>query len=173
MLALDLVRLEAGLILIEVDYTSAVHSHIPSQNYSPYELGLGRLVDLGSGDFVGRRALVAELAAGGPTRRLVGLDIDWPDIEALHAAQGLAPSAPPIVSRAPVPVFAGGRQVGRVTSTGWSPILKKMLGLASVGLAHAQVGTRLAMEWTVEARRGTVAATVVDLPFFDPPRKRA
>jgi aminomethyltransferase len=173
MLALDVVRLEAGLILIEVDYTSAVHSHIPGQNYSPYEIGLGRLVDLASGDFVGRRALVAELAAGGPARRLVGLEIDWPDIEALSAAQGLAPSAPPIVSRSPVPVFSAGRQVGRVTSTGWSPILKKMLGLGSVAFAHARSGTRLDMEWTVEARRGTVAARVVDLPFFDPARKRA
>ena len=173
MLALDVARLEAGLILIEADYTSAIHSHIPSQNYSPYEIGLGWLVDLAAGDFVGRRALVAEMAAGGPPRRLVGLDIAWPDIEALHAAQGLAPYAPPIVSRTPVPIFAGGRQVGRVTSMGWSPLLKKMLGLASVGLVHARTGTRLAMEWTVEARRGTVAATVVDLPFFDPPRKRA
>ncbi len=173
MLALDVVRLEAGLILIEVDYTSAVHSHIASQNYSPYEIGLGRLVDLAASDFIGRRALVAELAAGGPARRLVGLDIEWPEIEALHAAQGLAPSAPPIVSRTPVPVFAAGRQVGRVTSTGWSPILKKMLGLGSVAFAHARSGTRLDMEWTVEARRGTVTARVVDLPFFDPPRKRA
>ena len=173
MLALDVVRLEAGLVLIEVDYTSAVHSHIPGQNYSPYEIGLGRLVDLASGDFIGRRALVAEMAAGGPARRLVGLDIEWPDIEALYAAQGLAPSAPPIVSRSPVPVFAAGRQVGRVTSTGWSPILKKMLGLGSVAFAHARTGTRLDMEWTVEARRGTVAARVVDLPFFDPARKRA
>ena len=173
MLALDVARLEAGLILIDVDYTSAVHSHIPSQSYSPYEIGLGRLVDLDAGDFVGRRALLAEMAAGGPPRRLVGLDIDWPGIEALHAVQGLPPSAPSIVSRAAVPVFAEGRQVGRVTSTGWSPLLKKMLGLASVGAAHARPGARLAMEWTVEARRGTVAATVVDLPFFDPPRKRA
>jgi aminomethyltransferase len=103
----------------------------------------------------------------------VGLDIDWPEIEALHAAQGLPPAASSIVSRAAVPVFADGRQVGRVTSTGWSPLLKKMLGLASVGAAHARPGTRLAVEWTVEARRGTVTATVVDLPFFDPPRKRA
>jgi glycine cleavage system aminomethyltransferase T len=76
------------------------------------------------------------------------------------------------VSREAVPILAGGQQIGRVTSTGWSPILKKMLGLASVGFAHARPGTRLAMEWTVEARRGTVAARVVDLPFFDPPRKR-
>jgi len=76
------------------------------------------------------------------------------------------------VNRAPVPVFAAGRQVGRVTSTGWSPILKKMIALASVGVASSRPGTRLQVEWTVEAHRGTVGATVVCLPFFDPPRKR-
>jgi aminomethyltransferase len=173
MLALDVTRLEAGLVLIEVDYTSAVHSHIPAQNFSPYEIGLGKLVDLAKADFVGRRALVAEVAGGGPARRLVGLDVSWPDIEALYAAEGLAPYAPPTVSRAHVPLLAGGRPVGRVTSTGWSPILKKMIALASVGVAHARTGGRVQVEWTVEARRRLVSATVVDVPFFDPPRKRA
>jgi aminomethyltransferase len=173
MLALDVTRLEAGLVLIEVDYTSAVHSHIPAQNFSPYEIGLGRLVDLAKADFVGKRALMAEVAAGGPARRLVGLDISWTEIEALYAAEGLAPYAPPTVSRAHVPLLVGGRQVGRVTSTGWSPILKKMIALASVGTAHARTGARLQVEWTVEAKRRIVGATVVDLPFFDPPRKRA
>jgi len=173
MLALDAARLEAGLVLIEVDYTSAVHSHIPAQSFSPYEIGLGRLVDLGKADFVGRRALVAEIAAGGPRRRLVGLDVGWPAIEALYAAEGLAPYAPPTVSRTPVPVRAGGRQVGRATSTGWSPLLKKMIALASVAAASSAPGTRLEVEWTVEARRRYVPATVAALPFFDPPRRRA
>jgi aminomethyltransferase len=173
MLALDVTRLEAGLVLIEADYTSAVHSHIPTQNYSPYEIGMGRLVDLAKADFVGKRALIAEVAAGGPPRRLVGLDVSWPAIEALYAAEGLAPYAPPTVDRSAVPLFAGGRHAGRVTSTGWSPLLKKMLALASVGVAHARTGTRLEVEWTVEAKRHRVPATVVDLPFFDPPRKRA
>ncbi|HYN48329.1 MAG TPA: aminomethyltransferase family protein [Candidatus Nanopelagicales bacterium] len=173
MVALDVTRLEAGLVLIEVDYTSAVHSHIPAQNFSPYEIGLGKLVDLAKADYVGKRALVAEIAAGGPARRLVGLEIAWTEIEALYAAEGLAPYAPPTVSRAHVPLHAGGRQVGRVTSTGWSPLLKKMIGLASIGVAHARTGSRVQVEWTVEAQRKLVSATVVDLPFFDPPRKRA
>jgi aminomethyltransferase len=173
MVALDVTRLEAGLVLIEVDYTSAVHSHIPAQNFSPYEIGLGRLVDFAKADYVGKRALLAEVAAGGPARRLVGLDIAWTEIEALYAAEGLAPYAPPVVSRAHVPLHASGRQVGRVTSTGWSPLLKKMIALASVGVAEARTGARVQVEWTVEARRKLVSATVVDLPFFDPPRKRA
>jgi aminomethyltransferase len=173
MLALDVVRLEAGLILIEVDYTSARHAMNPEQNYSPGEIGLGRLVSFDKGDFVGRLALEREAAAGGPARRLVGLQLDWYDIEGLYDAQGLPPAISPSVDRSPVPVFAGGRQVGRATSHGWSPILKQAIALASVGPQFEPVGTRLTVEWTVEGRRGRVGATVVELPFLELARKRA
>ncbi len=173
MLALDVVRLEAGLILLEVDYTSARHAMNPEQNYSPGEIGLGRLVSFDKGDFVGRLALEREAAAGGPARRLVGLQLDWYDIEALYDAQGLPPAISPSVDRAPVPVFATGRQVGRATSHGWSPILKQAIALASVPPQYEAIGTPLAVEWTVEGRRGRVGATVVELPFLDLERKRA
>jgi len=172
MLALDVVRLEAGLILLEVDYTSARHAMNPEQNYSPFEIGLGRLVDFDKGDFVGRLALERERAAGGPSRRLVGLQLDWYDIEGLYSAQGLPPAISPVVDRSPVPVFAGGSQVGRVTSLGWSPILKQALALASVPPKHEATGSKLSVEWTVEGRRGRVGATVVATPFLDLPRKR-
>ena len=173
MLALDVVRLEAGLILLEVDYTSARHAMNPEQNYSPGEIGLGRLVTFDKGDFVGRLALEREAKAGGPARRLVGLQLDWYDIEGLYDAQGLPPAISPSVDRAPVPVFAGGRQVGRATSRGWSPILKQAIALASVPPQYEAIGTPLAVEWTVEGRRGRVGATVVELPFLDLERKRA
>ncbi|HEY3071902.1 MAG TPA: aminomethyltransferase family protein [Candidatus Limnocylindrales bacterium] len=175
MLALDVVRLEAGLILIEVDYTSSRHAMSSEQAYSPFEIGLGRLVDLAKpGNFVGRRALEREQAAGGPARRLVGLELDWPGIEALYAAHGLPPAAPMTVSRSPVPVFADSRRhIGRATSTGWSPILKKPIALASVPPAFERPGTRVGVEWTVEGRRGVVDALVTGLPFLDLPRKRA
>jgi aminomethyltransferase len=174
MLALDVVRVEAGLILLEVDYTSARHALISEQSYSPFELGvLGQLTNLDKADFVGKRALEAERASGGPTRRLVGLEIDWDRIESLFAEQDLPPVLSPHTSREHVPVYSGGRQVGRATSTTWSPVLKKAIALASVGKEHAADGTTLEMEWTVEARRGRALATVVPLPFFDPPRKRA
>ena len=174
MIALDVVRLEAGLILLEVDYTSARHAMNTDQAYSPGEIGLGRLVDFDKGDFVGRRALLEERRLGGPRRRLVGLEIDWPDIDAMYNAQGLPPSAPAMVDRSALPLYdSGGHQVGRITSHGWSPILKKPIALASVPPAYERPGTHLQAEWTVEARRGKVGATVVELPFLDLPRKRA
>ncbi|KRT63265.1 MAG: glycine cleavage T protein (aminomethyl transferase), aminomethyltransferase [Chloroflexi bacterium CSP1-4] len=174
MLALDVTRLEAGLILLEVDYTSARQAMNPEQNYSPFEIGLGRLVTFDKADFVGKRALEAERRRGGPGRRLVGLTLDWYGIEGLFAAQGLPPAVSPTVDRSAVPVFAPGRgQVGKATSRGWSPILKQAIALASVPPAYEKAGSQLEVEWTVEGRRGRVRATVVELPFLDLPRKRA
>ena len=173
MLALDIARLEAGLILLEVDYTSSRHALNPEQSYSPFEIGLGRLVAFDKGDYVGRRALLAELAAGGPARRLVGLLLDWYGIEGQFSAQGLPPAISPVVDRSPVPVYAEGRgPIGRVTSHGWSPILKQMIALASVPPAYERPGTQVQVEWSVEGRRGRVKAIVVELPFLDLARKR-
>ena len=173
-LALDVTRVEAGLILIEADYTSARHAVSDEQRYSPFEIGLGRFVDAGKpADFVGRRALERERASGGPARRLVGIEIDWEGIQGLFADHGLPPHVQAEASREPIPVYAGGKQVGKATSTTWSPTLKKMIALGSVGAAQAGTGTRLKTEWTVEGARSVVDAVVVDLPFFDPPRKRA
>ena len=174
MLALDMTRLEAGLILAEVDYTSAQHALIPAQNYSPFEIGLGRLVNLNkAAEFVGKRALVLESKRGGPARRLVGLAIDWPSLEPLYAAQGLSVGVASEPWREQIPIYGRGRQIGRATSGTWSPLLKQHIALASVESAYEPVGTSVALEWTVEGRRGRATAKVVPLPFFDPPRKRA
>jgi aminomethyltransferase len=171
MLALDVARIEAGLILIEVDYFSSKKALIESQKYSPQEIGLSKLVHLEKENFIGRSALLAEQKAGGPKRRLVGLEIDWTEVEKRYQDVGLAPQAPSIASRVAVPVYRGGEQVGKATSTTWSPILKKMIALASVAAEHAKPGTGLQMELTVEAVRHQVAAKVVGVPFFNPPRK--
>jgi aminomethyltransferase len=173
MLALDVVRLEAGLILIEVDFTSSRHALIPEQTYSPFEIGLGRLVNFNKPGFIGKGALEAERDKGGPARRLVGLDIEWAGVEALNASVGLPPSVPAEAWRQSVPLYSSGRRIGKATSGTWSPTLKSNVALGSVPRSHALEGTPLAIEWTVEARRGKVGATVVPLPFFDPPRKRA
>jgi len=171
--ALDVARVEAGLILIEADYTSARHAISAEREYSPFEIGLGRLVDFGKDSFVGKGALEAEQSAGGPPRRLVGLELDWNGIEGMFAAHDQPPAVSPVVHRDPVPLFHGRAQVGRATSIAWGPTIKKMVGLGSVPAALAAPGTPLFVEWTVEGRRGRVAAAVVDLPFLDLPRKRA
>jgi aminomethyltransferase len=171
--ALDAARVEAGLILIEAEYTSARHAISPEQNYSPFEIGLGRLVEFGkAATFTGKAALVAERATGGPDRRLVGLELDWDGIEGMFARHGLAPMISPFVDRAPVPVYREGRQIGRATSIGWGTTIKKMVGFGSVDKAHESIGTRVSVEYSVEGERGKVGATVVPLPFLDLQRKR-
>ena len=94
-------------------------------------------------------------------------------IEGLFDAQGLPPAISPFVDRSPTPVFADGRQVGKATSHGWSPILKQAIALAYVPARYERTGTRLQVEWSVEGRRGRVAASVVELPFLDLDRKRS
>ena len=172
MIALDIARIEAGLILIEVDYISSKKALIDSQKYSPFELGLGKLVDLRKENFVGREALAQE-AKNGSERALVGLEINWNEVEALYDKLKMAPQVPGTASRVAVPVYRGGRQVGKATSTTWSPTLKKMIALASVSRESSKPGTSLSMEMTVEAVRHTVSAKVVPLPFFNPVRKTA
>ena len=172
MIALDVARIEAGLLLIEVDYISSKKALIESQKYSPFEIGLGKLVDLKKENFVGREALVRE-AKTGAKRALVGLEINWNEVETLYDKWKMAPQVPSMASRVAVPVFRRGRQVGKATSTTWSPTLKKMIALASVSRESSTPGTILSMEMTVEAVRHTVSARVVSLPFFNPPRKTA
>jgi aminomethyltransferase len=172
--ALDICRLEASLILIEAEYTSARHAFAPELKYSPFEIGLGRLVKFDkAAEFTGKHALIAERDAGGPERRLVGLDLDWLAIESMYARHGLAPQISPLVQRAPVPVYREGIQVGRATSVGWGPTIKKMVGFGSVDKGLTTLGTRLSVEWTVEGERGKVGATVIPMPFLDLDRKRS
>jgi aminomethyltransferase len=170
MLALDVARIEAGLLLIEVDYISSKKALIPEQKYSPYELGFGKMVHLDKDNFVGKAALALQQKKG-VARQLVGLEMDWVEIEDRYEKFGLTPAAPAQASRVHVPVYLGIRQVGKATSTTWSPLLKKMIALASVETAHSRPGTKLQMEITIEAKRQKVTATVARLPFYNPERK--
>ena len=170
LLALDVTRIEAGLLLIDVDFFSARKALTNSQLYSPYEMGLDRLVDKDKGPFTGRAALAAERAHGS-RRRIVGLAVHWRDVEALYEAVGLPPLAQATASRVAVPVVAGSRQIGRMTSSTWSPVLKQMIGLATVEAGFSGIGTAVEVEHTVDAVRHLVGATVVPTPFFNPSRK--
>jgi aminomethyltransferase len=170
--ALDVARIEAGLIMLDVDYTSSKRAMIPSQRYTPFEIGLGKLVHLDKAPFIGQAALREE-AKRGPRRQLVGLDVDWTDVERLHEAVGLAPGIPAVASRVPVPVYREGVQVGRTTSSTWSPTLKKLIALAQVQSDCAGAGTQLDVELTVNHERKQARAKVSKLPFFNPARKTA
>ncbi|MEO5742059.1 MAG: aminomethyltransferase family protein [Vicinamibacterales bacterium] len=172
MLALDVARIEAGLLLIEVDFFSSRKALIPAQQYSPFEMGLGRLVNLDKGTFVGQSALRNEHARG-PARQIVGLTINWEEVEALYETVQLPPQVPATASRVAVPVYRDRAQIGKATSTTWSPVLKKMIALATVERGSAEAGSHVEMEVTVEAVRHRVSATVTPTPFFNPARKTA
>jgi aminomethyltransferase len=171
MLALDTARIEAGLMLLDVDYVSARRALIESQTSSPYEMDLAWTVDLSKPSFVGRRSLEEE-ARRGPQWRFVGVEIDWDSLERLYAEAGLATRVPQAAWRTSVPLYAAGEQVGYATSGAWSPVLKKYIALAHLRAEWAGIGSTLEMEITVEHRRCRAAARVVKKPFFDPERKR-
>jgi len=172
MLALDVARIEAGLLLIDIDFNSSKKALIEAQKYSPFEMGLGRLVNLDKNRFVGQQALIEEKKRG-PKREIIGLEIDWPEVEKLYEAVGLPPAVSAIASRVAVPVYRNGSQAGRATSTTWSPSLKKMIALATLEREFAKPGARVEIEVTVEAVRHRVPAIVAKTPFYNPKHKTA
>ena len=172
MLALDVSRVEAGLLLIDVDFFGAKKAMIDGQKYTPYEMGLGRLVSLQKARFIGQQALRDEQQRG-HARQVVGLEINWPEVEQIYERVGLPPAVAATASRVAVPLYRAGKQVGKATTTTWSPVLKKMIALGTVERPHYASGSKLQMEFTVESIRHKVTATVVPTPFFNPPRKMA
>ena len=174
MLALDVARIEAGLLLIEVDYFSSRHALIERQKSSPLELGLGWTVAADKERYNGKAALDAERLRG-PSWQFTGLTVDWDSLERLYADVGLPPRLPSQAWRTSVPVYeqGGRRQVGYATSGGWSPLLKRYMALAHLETSSAAPGTPVRMEITVEHRRKQATARVTPLPFFNPERKRA
>jgi aminomethyltransferase len=174
MLALDVARIEAGLLLIEVDYFSSRHALIEAQKSSPLELGLGWTVAPAKERYNGQAALEAERRRG-PAWQFTGLTVDWDSLQRLYAAVGLPPRLPTQAWRTSVPIYdqGGRRQVGYATSGGWSPLLKRYIALAHLESPSAAVGTDVRLEMTVEHHRKQATARVTALPFFNPERKRA
>jgi aminomethyltransferase len=170
--ALDIARIEAGLVMLDVDYHSAHRALIEDQKSSPFELNLAWTVSAEKGPFNGRRALRAERARGAAWR-FVGLNIEWTSLERLFGEYALPPQLPAIAWRTSTPVYRDGRQIGYATSGCWSPLLKRSLALAHLRTPHFEPGTPAQIEVTVEHRRERADAVVAALPFFDPERKRA
>ena len=172
MLALDVARIEAGLLLIDIDFNSSKKAIIEDQKYSPVEMGLGRLVNLDKQNFIGQRALVRD-SKHAPAKQIVGLEINWDEVERHYGVLGLPPAVSPIASRIAVPLFKNGKQIGKATSSTWSPVLKKMIALATINGEFNRIGTNVEIEITVEAVRHRVAARVVKTPFYSPKHKTA
>jgi aminomethyltransferase len=169
---MDVCRIEAGLIMLDVDYIPAPRAMTDAQASSPYELGLGWAVHLGKGNFVGKRALLEEKQRGSPLA-LVGLEIDHVAFMRAHERLGLTTPYPFIPWRAVTPIFQGREQVGYATCGTWSPTLKKLISLAQVAPAAAKPGTQLSIDMMVDRTREAFTATVAPIPFFNPERKRA
>lgn len=171
MVALDIARIEAGLLLIEIDYISSRKALVESQKSTPYDIGLGWTVNLEKGDFVGRRALIEKRDL--PEWQLVGLEVRWDSLEALFNRVDLAPRVAGRASRLAVPVYKAGRQIGQATSHTFSPILKKYIALATIETSQATVGSMVDLEFTIEYVHQNARAKIVNPPFFNPHRKRA
>jgi aminomethyltransferase len=169
---MDVARIEAGLVMLDVDYHSCHRAVIEDQTSTPYEINLGWTVADDKGPFNGRRALREEKARG-PAWGFAGLEVDWDSLEGLYRAHHLTPAISSVAWRASTPVHRDGRQVGYATSGCWSPLLKRALALAHLRAPHFAPGTRVSLEVTVEHQRKQADAVVRKLPFFDPERKRA
>ncbi len=173
--ALDIARIEAGLIMNGVDYYSALHALVEAQMSTPYELSLGWMVQLDRAPFVGQKALQKEKALGSKWAT-VGIDINWPDLEKCYERHGLPPHTEPGAWRKSIPIYDAmdwSKQIGYATSGTWSPTLKKNIALATLESNYATPGTEVRFEVTVEHRREKIRATVEKPQFFNPKRKRA
>ena len=139
-------RIEGGMLSYHADMDSRTN---------PYELGLGRLVDLDmDADFVGKAAL-KEIAANGIERKQVGLLISGEPITGSNNEFW--------------PIMHGTQQVGVVTSAVYSPRLDANIALAMVSVEYSELGTETEIVTSIERRSGTV----VEKPFYDPKKSLA
>jgi len=174
MVALDMVRIEAGMLLLDADFHSASTAMFEVEKTSPYELGLGWMVNLNKDHFVGHEALRREKARG-PASCTVGLEIDVLALEKIFVQNSMPLQLPYQSWVDAIPIYSDSDQrdhIGRATSGTWSPVMKKYAVIGRVKPEYAKIGSKVYVEQTVEARRSGVSATVVEMPFFDPPRKR-
>jgi aminomethyltransferase len=142
--ARNTLRLEAALSL---------YGHEISESINVLEAGLDRFCKLEKGPFLGSDALQKVQAAGGPQRKLVGLEV---------VERGIARDGYRVMDR-------NGTTLGSVTSGSPAPFLKKNIALAYVPREFSAVGTEVA----VEIRNCPVKAQVVPLPFYRKPKKQA
>ena len=168
--ALDIARIEAGLILLDVDYISAKNAIIESRKSSPLELGLDWTVKIDKENFIGKKALENDLLSG-VKWKFIGIEIEWDSFQKIHKEIGLAPELPSIAWRSSVPIYNYNKQVGYATSGSWSPILKKYIALAHIKSEFLLGNTNLKIEINLEHFKKLIPINIVKTPFFNPKRK--
>ena len=169
--ALDMARIEASLILLDVDYISSRYALIENRKSSPFELGLDWAVKMKGNDFIGKNALALEKTT--PSNwKFRGIEIEWEPLEKQYKQAGLPPELPGTAWRTSTPLYYNKKQVGYATSGTWSPILKRYIALAHINADYSEIGSRLDFEIKIEHFRHLSPAVVVDTPFYNPERKR-
>jgi aminomethyltransferase len=175
--ALEMLRIEAGLLLLDVDFASSRYAWTDEDRSSPFEIGLGWMLrDLAADDraFIGRRALERELADGASRWRFTGLVVDWQDYDRIYNGAGLIPPKDhtPIVEE----LFVYDdeiRQVGYSTSFMYSPMLQRHIAMARVRPDLATPGSEVRLEVDVNHRYEYVKARTARMPLYNPARKTA
>ncbi len=172
--ALNMLRIEAGLPLVDVDFHNSRLAFTDDDRVTPRELGMGWMLRGIDADraFVGRDAIRRELADGTSRWATVAILVDWRHWDRLHCDAGLLPPK----DERPLPYESmlyddAGAQVGYVTSAMYSPVLQRHIGMARVRPDLAAPGSQVHMELAVNHRNTTVRAETARLPLFNPSRK--
>lgn len=175
--ALLMARIEAGLLLIDVDFEASRLAQNDEHRSTPLELGLGWMltgIDDATRPFVGRRALLRERAEATSRWKMMGLVVDWSDYDRTYTAAGMVPPKDHLPVHDDMMVYDDdANRVGYATSSMFSPVLQRHIALARIRPDVAVPGNRLHLEFTVNHRYVPVGAEVVRTPFFSPPRKTA
>ena len=176
LIALDMARIEGGLLQINAEFISAKQTLFDVQKISPLELGLKWMCKLDGDYFVGRDALRREEENGTSRWNTVGAELDVTYIEKYYREFKMPLHLPEQPWTEAVPIYSDEPQenlIGRGTSGMWSPLLKKYIVITRIQPQYAKLGSRLWIEEVIEAKTYSIPATVVKMPFFDPPRKKA
>jgi len=174
-LVLRMLRIEAGLLLIGVDFRSSRFAWTDEQRATPIELGYGWMFrDLAKDDraFIGRKAIEAELAGATSRWKLVGIELDWRRFDDAHRSLGLPTPKIDVPVEEAMMIYSLDREVvGFSSSFMYSPMLQRHIALARVPLSLMAPGSPVQLEIMINHRFYPVGATVTRLPFFNPERK--
>jgi aminomethyltransferase len=177
MTALYMARIEAGLVLLDVDFHSSRYAWTDADKTTPTELGLGwmlRGLDTDDREFIGRDAIARELATKSSRWKLSGLVVDWRDYDRIYNAAGLIPPKDHTPVQDEYYIYDDElNQLGYATSQMYSPMLQRHIALARVPLDRTAPGSRVKLELAVNHRYEYFDANVARSPLFNPERRTA